>query len=66
MQLSFFEPMDKNKKDGQEDWGKQSLELIPTALIGLTNKKIIYCNQSALVLFSALDKDKLLKENFLI
>ena len=60
MQLSFFEPMDKNKKEGLEDWGKQSLELIPTALLGLTNRKIVYCNQSALVLFSALDKNYLL------
>jgi signal transduction histidine kinase len=60
MQLSFFEPMDKNKKGGEDDWGKQSLELIPTALIGLSNRKIIYCNQSAIELFSASDKDKLL------
>ncbi|MGD1007367.1 MAG: hypothetical protein ABR980_09080 [Ignavibacteriaceae bacterium] len=52
--------MDTNKKDSQEDWGKQSLELIPIALIGLVNKKIIYCNQYAIALFSALDKDKLL------
>jgi signal transduction histidine kinase len=60
MQLSFLEQMDTNKKDSQEDWGKQSLELIPIALIGLVNKKIIYCNQYAIALFSALDKDKLL------
>jgi signal transduction histidine kinase len=60
MQLSFFEPMEKIRKDGREDWYQQSLELIPCALIGLNNKKITYCNQSAVALFAAPGKDKLL------
>ena len=60
MQLSFFEPMDKYRIDGQKDWYEQSLEIIPIALIGLINKKIMYCNQSAIALFLAFDKDKIL------
>ena len=60
MQLSFFEPMDKYRIDGQKDWYEQSLEIIPIALIGLINKMIMYCNQSAIALFLAFDKDKIL------
>lgn len=60
MQLSFFEQMDKSTTDDRQSWGKDSLEFIPTALIGISNKNIIYCNQSALALFNASDKTKLL------
>ncbi|MDR3626586.1 MAG: GAF domain-containing sensor histidine kinase, partial [Ignavibacteriaceae bacterium] len=52
--------MDKSTTDDRQSWGKDSLEFLPTALIGISNKNIIYCNQSALALFNASDKTKLL------
>jgi len=60
MQLSFFEPMDNSTLEEKKGWGIDSLEFIPAALIGISEKTIVYCNKAAVAIFNASDKNKLL------
>ena len=52
--------MDNSTLEEKKGWGIDSLEFIPAALIGISEKTIVYCNKAAVAIFNASDKNKLL------